>query len=173
MYSHVTVDLGATSGRVVVGRLESGRIEVAEVHRFRNEPSGSGREQHWNTDELFAQTIVGLQRAAAELDGAAASMGVTAWGVDVGLLDANHKLLAPIQHYRAAGPEASQHLLDRLGAAELFARTGVLPQHINTVFRIRKIVDSAGAANKSEGVRALLVPDLWCALLTGVRTAER
>jgi rhamnulokinase len=173
MYSHVTVDLGATSGRVVVGRLERGRIGVAEVHRFRNEPSGSGREQHWNTDELFAQTIVGLQRAAAELDGAAASMGVTAWGVDVGLLDANHKLLAPIQHYRAAGPEASQHLLDRLGAAELFARTGVLPQHINTVFRIRKIVDSAGAANKSEGVRALLVPDLWCALLTGVRTAER
>src|SRR4029453_9221960 len=119
MYSHVTVDLGATSGRVVVGRLERGRLEVAEVHRFRNEPSGSGREQHWNTDELFAQTIVGLQRAAAELDDAAASLGVTAWGVDVGLLDANHKLLAPIQHYRAAGPEASQHLLDRLGPAAL------------------------------------------------------
>jgi rhamnulokinase len=173
MNSYVTVDLGATSGRVVVGRLERGRLEVIEMYRFRNEPSGSGREQHWNAEELFAQTIVGLQRAAAQLDGAAAGMGVTAWGVDVGLLDNNNKLLAPLQHYRAAGPEASQHLLDRLGAEELFARTGVLPQHINTVFRIRKIVDSAGAATKSEGVRALLVPDLWCALLTGVRTAER
>jgi rhamnulokinase len=173
MNSYVTVDLGATSGRVVVGRLERGRLEVIEMYRFRNEPSGSGREQHWNAEELFAQTIVGLQRAAAQLDGAAAGMGVTAWGVDVGLLDNNNKLLAPLQHYRAAGPEASQHLLDRLGAEELFALTGVLPQHINTVFRIRKIVDSAGAATKSEGVRALLVPDLWCALLTGVRTAER
>ncbi len=172
MNSYVTVDLGATSGRVVVGRLERGRLEVIEVYRFRNEPSGSGREQHWNAEELFAQTIVGLQRAAAQLDGAAAGMAVTAWGVDVGLLDNNNKLLAPIQHYRAAGPEASQHLLDRLGAEELFARTGVLPLHINTVFRIRKIVDCAGAT-KSEGVRALLVPDLWCALLTGVRTAER
>ena len=100
-------------------------------------------------------------------------MGVTAWGVDVGLVDNDNRLLAPIQHYRAAGPEDAQPLLDRLGAEELFARTGVLPQHINTVFRIRKIVDSAGAATKSEGVRALLVPDLWCALLTGVRTAER
>ena len=173
MNGYVTVDLGATSGRVAVGRLERGRIEVAEVYRFRNEPSGSGREQHWNAGELFAQTIVGLQRAAAQLDGAAAGMAVTAWGVDVGLLDNDDRLLAPIQHYRAAGPEAAQPLLDRLGADELFTRTGVLPQHINTVFRIRKIVDSARVATKSVGVRALLVPDLWCALLTGVRTAER
>ena len=169
----MTVDLGATSGRVVVGRLERGRLEVAEVHRFRNEPLGSGRQLHWDAEKLFAQTAIGLQHAASQLDGVAGSMGVTAWGVDVGLLDSDNKLLTPIQHYRAADPAAAQPLLDRLGAQELFARTGVLPQHINTVFRIRKIVDSAGAAAKSEGVRALLVPDLWCALLTGVRTAER
>jgi rhamnulokinase len=173
MGSYVTVDLGATSGRVVVGRLERGRFEVIEVHRFRNEPTGSGREQHWAAEELFAQTVVGLERAAAQLDGAARSIGVTGWGVDVGLLDTDNNLLAPIQHYRAAGPEAAQPLLDRLGAEELYARTGVLPQHINTVFRIREIVDSAGSAVRAEGVRALLLPDLWCALLTGVRTAER
>lgn len=173
MGSYVTVDLGATSGRVVVGRLERGRFEVIEVHRFGNQPTGSGREQHWDAEELFAQTVVGLQRAATQLDGAARSIGVTAWGVDVGLLDTDSKLLAPIQHYRAAGPEAAQSLLDRLGAEELYARTGVLPQHINTVFRIRQILDSAGSVVRAEGVRALLVPDLWCALLTGVRTAER
>jgi rhamnulokinase len=173
MSSYVTVDLGATSGRVVVGRFQHGRLEVAEVHRFRNEPSGSGRDQHWHAEDLFAQTIVGLQRAAAQVDGAADGIGITAWGVDVGLLGKDNKLLAPIQHYRAAGQEAAQLLLHRLGAEELFARTGVLPQHINTVFRIREILDSAGAAAKSEEVKALLVPDLWCALLTGVRTAER
>jgi rhamnulokinase len=171
--SYVTVDLGATSGRVVVGRLVRGRLEVAEVHRFRNEPSGSGRERHWDAEQLFAQTVIGLQHAAARLDGAASSVGVTAWGVDVGLLDKDNNLLAPIQHYRAALPEAAQPLLHRLGAEELFTRTGVLPQHINTVFRIRTIVDSAGAAARSEDVRALLVPDLWCGLLTGARTAER
>ncbi|HLM21128.1 MAG TPA: hypothetical protein VK390_06340 [Propionibacteriaceae bacterium] len=162
MSSYVTVDLGATSGRVLVGRLEHDRLEIAEVHRFRNEPAGSGRDQHWNAEELFAQTVVGLQRAAAQSDGAASSMGVTAWGVDVGLLDNHNKLVAPIQHYRAADPEDAQHLLHRLGAEELFARTGVLPQHINTVFRIGKILDSAGSAARSEDVRALLVPDLWC-----------
>jgi len=173
MNSYVTVDLGATTGRVVVGRLERGRLEVAEVHRFRNEPSGSGRERHWDVEQLFAQTVIGLQRAVARLDGAASSVGVTAWGVDVGLLDNNNELLAPIQHYRAALPDDAESLLHRLGAEELFTRTGVLPQHINTVFRIRTIVDSAGAAAGSEGVRALLVPDLWCGLLTGARTAER
>ena len=173
MSGYVTVDLGATSGRVVLGRLERGRLDVAEVHRFRNEPSGSGRKQHWNAEELFAQTVIGLRRAAAELDGAAGSLGVTAWGVDVGLLDEDNKLVAPIQHYRAAYPEAAQALLDQLGPEELFTRTGVLPQQINTVFRIGEILDSAGSAAISEGVRALLLADLWCALLTGVRTAER
>ncbi|HJY42977.1 MAG TPA: FGGY-family carbohydrate kinase, partial [Propionibacteriaceae bacterium] len=123
--------------------------------------------------ELFAQTVVGLQRAAAQLDGAASSMGVTAWGVDVGLLDNHNKLLAPIQHYRAADRQGARDLLHQLGPGELFARTGVLPQHINTVFRIGKILNSAGKAARSEDVRALLVPDLWCALLTGARTAER
>ena len=63
----MTVDLGATSGRVLVGRLERDRLEIAEVHRFRNEPAGSGRDQHWNAEELFAQTVVGLQRAATQL----------------------------------------------------------------------------------------------------------
>jgi rhamnulokinase len=169
----VTVDLGATSGRVVIGRLEHGRLHVAEVHRFRNEPLETGRKQHWDADELFAQTVVGLQRAAAQLDGAASSLGVTAWGVDVGLLDNDNKLLAPIQHYRAAGSQSAQLLVKRLGAEELFTRSGVLPQPINTLFRIRDIVESAGLAARSQGVSALLVPDLWCALLTGVRTAER
>jgi rhamnulokinase len=173
MSSYVTVDLGATSGRVLVGRLERDHLEVAEVHRFRNEPAGSGPEQHWDADELFAQTVIGLQRAAAQLDGAASSMGVTAWGVDVGLLDNHNELVAPIQHYRAADPQDAQHWLHQLGAEELFVRTGVLPQHINTVFRIGKILDSAGKAARSQDVRALLVPDLWCALLTGARTAER
>lgn len=173
MSGYLTVDLGATSGRVVVGRLEHGRLDVAEVHRFRNEPLDGGRSLHWDAEKLFAQTVVGLQRAAAQLDGVASSLGVTAWGVDVGLLNNDNKLLAPIQHYRAAGSETAQPLIKRLGAAELFTRSGVLPQPINTVFRIRDIVESAGPAARSQDVRALLVPDLWCALLTGVRTAER
>ena len=75
-----------------------------------------------------------------------------------------------MRHYRSADPDGARALLDRFGEQELYARTGVLPQAINTVFRLREIVDEAAAG---EGTTALLIPDLWCALLTGERGAER
>jgi rhamnulokinase len=172
--SYVAVDLGATSGRVVVGGLRDGRFELVEVHRFPNESRGTERARVWDVEALFAHTVAGLQRAAALCgDDGAGGVGVTAWGVDVGLLDADDRLLAPVQHYRAADPDGPRALLDRLGAHQLFTRTGVLPQAINTAFRIRSIVDGAGPTAARDGVTALLVPDLWCALMTGDRGAER
>jgi rhamnulokinase len=172
--AYVAVDLGATSGRVVVGRLRDGRFDLTEVHRFANEPRGTERARVWDVEALFGGTVTGLRRAAEacsveEIGG----VGVTAWGVDVGLLDAQDRLLAPVQHYRAADPDGGRPLLDRLGAQELYTRTGVLPQSINTAFRIREIVDRAGPAAAQDGVTALLIPDLWCALMTGDRGAER
>jgi rhamnulokinase len=172
--TYVAVDLGATSGRVVVGRLRGGRFDLAEVHRFANESRGTDRARVWDVEALFAQTLTGLRRAAEACRGERVSgVGVTAWGVDVGLLDADDRLLAPVQHYRAASPDDGAPLLERLGADQLFTRTGVLPQSINTVFRIRGIVDRARPAAPRDGVTALLVPDLWCAWLTGERAAER
>jgi rhamnulokinase len=170
--AYVAVDLGATSGRVVVGRLAEGRFHLTEVHRFANEPRGTERARVWDVEALFGETVMGLRRAAA-VDERIAGVGVTAWGVDVGLLDADDRLLAPVQHYRAANPDGGRPLLDRLGPQELYTRTGVLPQSINTAFRIREIVDSAGPSAAEDGVTALLVPDLWCALMTGARGAER
>jgi rhamnulokinase len=169
----VTVDLGGTSGRVVVGHLNDGRLKLAEVHRFPNEAQGRGNGRHWDAERLFAQTITGLHIAATRWDQSAASIGVTAWGVDIGLLDEDDKLLAPLQHYRAATREDMRSLLDLIEAEELFTRTGVLPQQINTVCRIRRIVESVRAKATLDGVTALLVPDLWCAFMTGARTAER
>ena len=71
-------------------------------------------------------------------------MGVTAWGVDVGL-DNHNKLVAPIQHYRAADPQGAQHLLHQLGAEELL-RVPACFHSTSTLFRIGKILDSAGSA---------------------------
>ncbi|MGY1692767.1 rhamnulokinase [Geodermatophilus sp. SYSU D01105] len=177
MSTHVAVDLGATSGRVMVGELRDGRIALAEAHRFPNEPAGSGRQQHWDVDDLLDQTLAGLRRAAALLPADVdPSVGVTAWGVDVGVLGADGGLLAPVQHYRAADPRAGRALLERFGGDGLFRRTGVLPQRINTLFRLRAAVDAAATgsgADVLDGATALLVPDLWCALLTGSRAAER
>jgi rhamnulokinase len=169
----VTVDLGGTSGRVVVGELNDGRLQLDEVHRFPNQPQGVGSDRHWDAEELFAQTITGLQHAATRCDNRVAGIGVTAWGVDIGLLNGDGKLLAPIQHYRASAPEDMHAVLGSIEAQELFTRTGVLPQQINTIFRIRGIVERARAVATLDGVTALLVPDVWCAFMTGAHTAER
>jgi rhamnulokinase len=175
--TYVAVDLGATSGRVMVGELRDGRLGLTEAHRFPNEPVGVGRQQHWDVDELLAETLTGLRKAATLVPADAdPSVGVTAWGVDVGLLGAGGDLLAPVQHYRAADPRDGRALLDRFGGDELFRRSGVLPQRINTLFRLREAVDAARSAagtDALDGACALLVPDLWCALLTGSRAAER
>src|SRR5688500_15713779 len=117
MGTYVAVDLGATSGRVMVGALRRGRVDLTEAHRFPNEPVGRGRQRHWDVDDLLDQTLTGLRKAAALLPaGATPGVGVTAWGVDLGLLGADGNLLAPVQHYRAADPEGGRALLQRFGA---------------------------------------------------------
>lgn len=173
MGTYVAVDLGATSGRVVLGTLRDGRFDLHEVHRFPNEPLGSGRSRVWDVEELFAQTLVGLGHAARQAPGPVAGVGVTAWGVDAGVLGADGRLRGPVPHYRSAAPDGADDLLARLGGTDLYARTGVLPQPMNTVFRLRRLVDGASSGGPRDDVTVLLVPDLWCALLTGERGAER
>lgn len=171
----VAVDLGATSGRVLVASLAGDRFVTDEVHRFPALASGTGARRHWDVEGLLAQTVFGLRRAGTHPCGPrVAAVGVTGWGVDVGVLDGQDRLVGTVPHYRSADSDDAACLLDVLPAAELFDRSGVLPQAMNTVFRLRRTVDAAvDARGSAEGLTALLVPDLWCALLTGDRAAER
>lgn len=171
----VALDLGATSGRVVVGSLAAGGLVTHEVHRFPALTTGTGAGRCWDVDGLLTQTLLGLRRAGEHPAGhRVAAIGVTAWGVDVGVLDGDDRLVGPVPHYRSADPADAAALLDRVPAAELFECTGVLPQPMNTVFRLRRTVDAAVALRGSaDGLTVLAVPDLWCTLLTGDRAAER
>ena len=87
MPEYAAVDLGAESGRVVVGRLAGGRVELEEVHRFANRPVKLPDGLRWNLLALFGEALEGLAAATA---GRAplAGIGVDAWGVDYALLDA-------------------------------------------------------------------------------------
>ena len=94
----VAVDLGAESGRAVVGTFDGGRLALEDVHRFPNVPVTVAGTLHWDFLRLFGEVTAGLRRAAA--GGPVASVGVDAWGVDFGLLDARGRLLANPVHYR-------------------------------------------------------------------------
>ncbi|WIB59418.1 rhamnulokinase family protein [Curtobacterium sp. MCLR17_007] len=168
--SVAAVDLGATSGRVIVGHVDADGVRTDHVARFPNGPVAiheRGRQAlHWDAVELYRQVLDGL-RTAFRQHADIASIGIDSWAVDYGLLREGRLLGLPY-HYRDERHEqgvAAVHA--RVDAAALYARNGLQHLPFNTLFQF--------AADPSLALadRALLVPDLLGYWLTGVEAAER
>jgi rhamnulokinase len=157
---YAAIDLGATSGRVVTGRLHDGRVALTEAHRFPNRPVRLPDGLHWNLLHLFTEALVGLENAG-RVDG----VGVCTWGVDYGLLDDRGRLLGLPFHYRderTAG--MAERAFARVPQAELYGVTGIQTLPINTVFQL--LADEGSRA--LEGAERLaLAPDLLAYWLSG------
>lgn len=163
------VDLGATSGRVVVGRIENGALEIAEAHRFANNPVLLPDGLHWDIKEIYSQILIGL-RKADRAAGPLLSVGIDSWGVDYGLVDADGGLVGVPYHYRdertARGVEAVH---EKVPQVALYARTGLQFLPFNTIYQLA--ADQA-SGSLSEAKSVLLMPDLLGFWLTGARWAE-
>ncbi|MFJ7289888.1 rhamnulokinase family protein [Curtobacterium sp. NPDC098951] len=164
------VDLGATSGRVILGHVDTTGVRMEHVARFPNGPvtlHEHDREAlHWDVVELYRQVTEGLRRAFTAHP-AIASIGIDSWAVDYGLLRGGRLLGLP-SHYRDARHEqgvAPVH--ERLDATALYARNGLQHLPFNTLFQF------AADPSLRLAQRALLVPDLLGYWLTGVEAAER
>ncbi|HEV7751086.1 MAG TPA: rhamnulokinase family protein [Baekduia sp.] len=164
--AYAAIDFGASSGRVLTGRLDGGRMALEEQARFANVPVRLPGGLHWNLLTLFAQSLDAL-RAAGPLAG----IGVDTWGVDYGLLDARGHLLGLPFHYRdgRSGPMV-ERAFARVGAAEQYRVTGIQTLPINTVFQLLADEDSAALAGAA---RLGLVPDLLALWLSGELANER
>lgn len=172
MTTMAAVDLGASSGRVIAGTLQNGRIRLAEVARFGNGPvevpTALGPRQHWDILRLWSEVADGL-RAAAHDVGPLASVGIDTWAVDYGLLDSDGALLGNPASYRCdrtAG--APERFFEALPAAELYARVGLQVQPFNTVFQL----SVEPAARLAAARTLLLIPDLLGYWLTGRAVTE-
>ena len=162
------VDLGATSGRVIVGRLEGGVLQTRHVARFSNDPVHTRDGMHWNLLELYRQVTLGLAAAEREAPGEIASVGIDSWAVDYGLFRGG-RLLGTPYHYRDGRNEAGVTAVHELvSAAELYARNGLQHLTFNTLFQLATEGDVLQFAD-----RMLLVPDLLNYWLTGHEFAER
>ncbi|MGG7307658.1 rhamnulokinase [Curtobacterium sp. AB451] len=164
------VDLGATSGRVILGHVDTTGVRMEHVTRFPNGPvtlHEHDREAlHWDVVELYRQVTEGLRRAFTAHP-AIASIGIDSWAVDYGLLRGGRLLGLP-SHYRDARHEqgvAPVH--ERLDATALYARNGLQHLPFNTLFQF------AADPSLRLAQRALLVPDLLGYWLTGIEAAER
>ena len=167
--SLAAVDLGAESGRVVVGRLDGDQVALDVAHRFANRPLWLPDGLHWNLPELMRQILQGLGTAAETAP--LAGIGIDTWGCDYALLDGSERVLGLPYHYR--DPRTSDELLDRVhtrvGRDELYRRTGIQTMPINTVFQLSSEADTAAA---SVAERIALIPDLLGLWLTGTLANE-
>ena len=166
--SLAAVDLGASSGRVMLGRIAPGVLELTEVHRFRNGPVTLPDGLYWDVLGLYQDTLTGL-RAAARQAPDLAGVAVDSWAVDYGLVDAAGRLSGNPFHYRdsrtADGVRATH---DRVDFAELYAVTGLQFLPFTTLYQFASEV----WLGRSD-MQALLIPDLLGYWLTGVRVAEQ
>ena len=166
MTDYAAVDLGATSGRVVRGSLDGGRVELEEVHRFDNRPVRLPDGLRWNLLHLFTETLTGLRRA-----GELAGVGVDTWGVDYALLDGEHRVLGLPFHYRDDRTDGMiERAFERVPAERLYAAAGIQTMPINTVFQL--LADEGSAALEA-AQRIALVPDLLALWLCGELANER
>jgi rhamnulokinase len=175
--SFAAVDLGAASGRVVIGTFGPEGFTFDEVHRFVNNPITIDGVFDgvlcWNVEYLFEETLRGLSLAlnrAHERGSTLTGIAVDSWGVDYGLVDNTNVLLAPVRHYRGADESMPARAADTVSASEAYGITGISALAINTCFQLMR---DTQLGLLGEGVTALLTPDLWTAWLTGVQGAER
>jgi rhamnulokinase len=180
------VDLGASSGRVVLGLLGptdpalsagagagAALLEARLYHRFANRTTEVDGRLSWDIERLWQSILHGLAdaaRAARAVGLPLAGIGIDSWAVDYGLLDGDGTLLAPPVHYRDPRGARGRRLVEtRLTPDALYARTGVQQLDLDTVYQL------AGERPKllERAATLLLVPDLLVHRLTGVVAAER
>ncbi|WP_405801454.1 rhamnulokinase family protein [Streptomyces sp. NBC_01506] len=162
----VAVDLGATSGRVIAGRVgrgSRGTLDLTEVHRFPNRPVRLPGSLRWDVLALYQGVLDGLGRAARTYD--VASIGIDSWAVDYGLLDADGQLLGNPHHYRDTRTEGvGERVWETVPAAELYRITGLQHLPFNTVFQLAA---ACGSAQLASARTLLMIPDLVTHWLTG------
>ncbi len=165
-------DLGAESGRAVVGRFDGEQLVLEEVHRFPNSPVRVYPSLYWNVLNLFTEIKHGLAKAFSGSGGQLASLGLDTWGVDFALLDRAGHLIGNPHHYR---DRRTDGILEKAFALvpreEIFEQTGIQFMQINSLYQLLSM--SLIKSPKLEVATTLLMmPDLFNYWLTGRRACE-
>ena len=165
---YLACDLGAESGRLMLGSLKDGRLSLEELHRFPNVPIEDAVGRHWNVDALFAELQTGLA-LAGQRGLPISSISVDAWGLDYFLLDENGAVMEPTFCYRdSRNQRGIDRTLDTLPWETLYEETGIQFMQINSLFQM-----AAESPERIQRMRTFLpLGDGFNYLLSGVAKAE-
>ena len=171
--AYLAIDMGASSGRHLIGRFDGQRLQLDEVYRFENGPVDLGGRQYWDLPGLWSRVRQGLSAAGAAAGGdAITSVGVDTWGVDFGLLGRNDELLGNPYHYRDS---RTNGMLERafliVPREDIFRHTGLQFMQFNTLYQLLAMkLGKSPLLDVAETI--LFMPDLMHWLLTGVKCNE-
>ena len=160
------VDLGATSGRVMIGRVGEGLLALEQVARFPNGPVRRPDGLHWDFEALMAHVVEGLAEAVRR-EPSIESIGIDTWAVDYGLLQDDALQGEPFHYRDDRGARGVDIVHALVPFAELYARNGLQFLPFTTLYQL------AADDSTAEAETLLLVPDLVAHRLTGARVAER
>ncbi len=172
MNAYLAIDLGAESGRVMLGTLADGRVTLEEIHRFPNRSLTENGHLHWDLAHLQGEIFAGLEKAAAH-GTSIAGISTDSWGVDYVLLDRAGKPLGNPYCYRDARThDATARLFKKLPFAEIYHETGIQFMTINTIYHLeaQQHDDPSVLANAGH---FLNIADYFNAQLCGVAAAEQ
>lgn len=168
----VAADLGASSGRLMVGAWNGRTFSLDELHRFPNGSVSVAGSLHWDVLRLWSEIENGLTKYHTRFEDAPAAIGVDAWGVDFALLDRSGELLGNPFHYRDARTDGIPELVfQHIDPHALFHYTGVQTMPINTLFQLFSMVHGADPKLKAAET-LLMIPDLFHYFLCGERMVE-
>ena len=168
---YLAIDVGASSGRHILGHLEDSKMILEEIHRFPNGNIEKDGELIWNIDALFREIITGLKKCK-EMGKIPISVGIDTWAVDIVLLDEDDKRIGNAVAYRDSGTKGmDRKVYEVISEEKLYAQTGIQKQIFNTIYQLM-----AWKTKKpdlyAKAKTMLMVPDYLHFLLSGVKATE-
>jgi rhamnulokinase len=169
---YLAFDLGAESGRAMLGSLADGRLQLEEIHRFPNGPVQVRHSLHWDPLHLWAEVKRGLGYAAARAGQDLAGIGVDTWGIDFGLFDRCGDLIGIPHHYRDSRTEGiMEELSQRISSFDLYSQVGIGLLPLSTLCQLLAM-RRQGSSLLDVASRLLMMPDIFHYWLCGRQATE-
>ena len=168
----LAADFGGGSGRVMAGYIEDGRLELEEIHRFRNRQVRIGRHVYWDFPALFEDMKEGIRKAAQRPDLCVKSIGIDTWGVDFGFVDAAGNLLGlPVCYRDERTAGLCQEFIESHDVKAHYAVAGIQMMDINSIYQLIAM-KREGSPVLDTAAHLLFTPDLFSFFLTGEANCE-
>lgn len=166
---YLAFDLGASSGRAILGFVRNDRLELEEIHRFKNYPYEKDGHYFWDFHALLGELETGLKKAVSIAPGLA-SFSIDTWGVDYALFRGDELIHDPYCYRDGRTEAAIEAFHSRISKADFYARNGIQPLVFNTIYQLcAELRDDPSAV---DGSTMLLMPDALHFMLTGTATSE-